>query len=284
MIDRFAGFYLDEISSEHRRIIKKIVSVFKKQSWVRAICLQGSYASETEEIDIFEYLDITVIVSKSGLDYINKNIKKLITEFSKSYFYHRSPCESLAFSIWVLPFIRIDISFKLQNQIPRKVKLGKHIKLLYDKKGTTKAYLKKRKILTKRLSKNLLKELDGQFWMQIFFIFTRIEKSDYCAVYEGLHFVVKEILLKLRNFDYTSPPQLTMSTIKRKDPFIYKELEIILDFSVEPIDSLLRSIVLYKSLLKRIKNQEGIELSTKPEKLVLRTIQRGLISKPAGWR
>ncbi|MCK4666430.1 hypothetical protein KAU33_06760, partial [Candidatus Dependentiae bacterium] len=161
---------------------------------------------------------------------------------------------------------------------------GKHIKLLYDKKGTTKAYLKKRKTLTKRLSKNLLKELDGQFWMQIFLIFTKIEKSDYCAVYDGLHFIVKEVLLKLRNIDYTSPPQLSMHTIKKKDPFIYKELEIILDYSVEPIDSLLRAIVLYKSLLKRVKNQEGIELSIKPEKLVLRTIQRGLISKPAGWR
>lgn len=284
MIDRFAGFYLDEISSEHRRIIKKIVSVFKDKTWVRAICLEGSYVSENEEIDIFADLDISVIVSKSGIDYINKNIKKLITEFSEPYFYHRSTCESLAFSIWVLPFIRIDIAFKLLNQIPRKVKLGKHIKLLYDKKGTIKAFLKKRKVLTKRLSKSFLKELDGQFWMQVFLVFTRIEKSDYCAVYEGLHFIVKDVLLKLRNIDYTSPPQLSMHTIKKKDPFIYKELEIILDYSVEPIDSLLRAIVLYKSLLKRIKNQEGIELSTKPEKLVLRTIQRGLISKPAGWR
>lgn len=284
MIDRFAGFYLDEISSEHRRIIKKIVSVFKNKSWVQAIYLEGSYVSESEEIDIFSDVDITVIISKSSIDYIIKNIKKLIIEFSEPYFYHRSPCESLAFSIWILPFIRVDIAFKLMKEIDRKVKLGRHIKLLYDKTGATKTYLKKRKTLTKRLSRNLLKELDGQFWMMVFSVFTRIEKGNFCAVYEGFHFIVNEILLRLRNFDYTSPPQLSMHNIKKKDPFIYKELEIILDYPIEPIDSLLRAIVLYKSLLKRIKNQEGIKLSTKPEELVLRTIQRGLISKPGGWR
>ena len=283
MLDRFAGFYFDEISSEHRSLIDQIIIQLRDKDWVKGIYLEGSYAEESGERDIFSDIDICIVVKKNQEKKIAKQIKKLINSFCNPHFYHRAPCGSLTYCIWILPFIRLDLSFRELKQINRKYRIGKHIKILLDKRGAIKKHFKKRKRLTSQVKVSMVREMDSSFWMNIFFIYTKIEKNDFCAVYDSFHFIVKSIILKLRRLDYNAPPNIQMYNIKKKDPYLYKELEIILDFPNEPTDSMLRAVILYKNLLKRIVRQEGLKFQSEAEAIVLRTIQRGLMSKPKRW-
>ncbi|MDD3626208.1 MAG: aminoglycoside 6-adenylyltransferase [bacterium] len=283
MIDKFAGFYIDEISGEHKRIISKLTSVFKKKEWVKGILLEGSYADENIEKDIFSDVDICIVIKKNKKEFVEGAIKALIKEFTEPHFFHQTQGAGLCYSIWVLPFIRVDLSFCEINEISPKLKLNKHVKILFDINNQLKNHFKNKKTLLSRIKLERLLELDAMFWMMVFFIYTKIEKNNFCAVYDGFHFIVVKILLKLRKLDYTSPPSLQIHNLMKKDPFLYKEMEIILDFPNEPIDSLLRSIILYKSLLKRILKQEGLKFDPKAEEVVLRIIQRGLITRTKRW-
>ncbi|HDS08616.1 MAG TPA: hypothetical protein ENN73_00180 [Firmicutes bacterium] len=283
MVDKFAGFFIDEISGEHKKIINKITAAFKKKDWVRGILLTGSYADENIEKDIFSDIDICIVIKRSEIKFIEKNIKAVLREFTDPVFFHRVPCGNLSFSLWALPFIRIDISFKELKDVNPRFKINRHVKILFDRSSLVKNYLKNKKTLTKRISLSKITDLDALFWMTIFFIFTKIERNDFCAVYDAFHLIVVKVLLKLRKMDYNSPPDIHIHNIMKKDPFLYQELEVILDFPNEPTDSMLRSIILYKNLVKRVLRQEGLSFEPEAEQLVLRTIQRGLISKPKRW-
>lgn len=282
-MDKFAGFYLEEISEEHQNIINSIVKYFRPKKWVRGIFLEGSYGCKHDTIDIFSDIDLGVAITPDKKGYIEKNIEKILKSFCKPLFFHRSPCGRLTYSAWILPFIRLDISFRTLDELVPSDYTPQIINILFDKKDEIKTRLKNQKILVRNFNLKELREMDAQFWMTIFFIYTKIEKNDFCSVYDSFHFIVKSILMRLRRLDYNSPPGIYLYNIKKKDPYLYKELEIILDFPNEPIDSLLRAVILYKNLLKRINRQEGLKFKSEAEPLVLRTIQRGLIAKPKKW-